>query len=152
MAGRVLRASENPRNQVVAELRQWLVKNGCATCDVNGIAEGEEDESLRNLCTAFDVSLGEAVGVLAVDPTIKARTGLFGWFGPRRRRWVGTLWLDNEVRRANASKWVFEVHGSVAEPMAEALATKLAWSFKVDIQLNVIDDCQYEVMGAHELP
>lgn len=57
-----------------------------------------------------------------------------------RRRWIGSIWFDNEARKATSARWHFDVHTQGSRTAAEAIAKELAWVFKVDIVLGVTND------------
>lgn len=116
------------REEISIRVWNFLLKKGYYIADCIGI----------EICSPAKTC---GIGILYKDPNVKPRECFFGLIKTKpRKRFLGVIWLENYMRRADAYNWIFEIYGREYADKMKALAEEMAEAFKVRISVRLVEE------------
>lgn len=84
----------------------------------------------------------DSLSVLYKNPEAKLQKSFFGLIKkPEPRRiFLGTIWFNNEARRADEKNWVFETRGRKYVGLVKRLSDDLVSTFDVKISIRFLHE------------
>lgn len=82
------------------------------------------------------VTTSDCLGILYRHPEFKTKKYFFGLFRREPKKlFLGTIWFDNQLRKATAGRWAIEANYKGYENRIKKISEELKEEFQVEISL-----------------